>query len=172
MKTYYANKDYVLVNGEVYFLSNEEIKQNDYVFDEPAKLIHSASKLAFPHVNNTNGLFKKIIATTDKTIPGVKHLDRNIFVKPAVDVEELWYNHFGGIPANEEYTKAFIKLYNSNPNQFTFDDMKNAFRAGVLTNTEVGWGGFDSFIEKYKDLSLPYTIQADDEFINVIPKWK
>lgn len=155
MKTLHANRDYVLHNGHV------------HIFKE----------------HYLTGL----LASTDKSLP-VKHIDRSVFVKP-VDMGQIFDNNFDCyadtwqgdaesmqagevVPAMTKDKFVEVMSKNANPNQFTLEDMKNAFRAGVLTNTEVGWDGFDNFIENYKDISPPETIQCDDNYENFKPIWK
>lgn len=181
MKKLHANKDYVLNNGHLYILSNEEININDFISDKYT---------VWQWKDNSSLLGrKKIIASTDKSLP-VKHIDRSLFVKP-VNVGQIFDNSFdcyadtwqgdaesmhAGDVVLAMTKDKFVEVFNktANPNQFTLEDMKNAICAAHHLGTQMGTfeSTEDTILVKLIPISLPETIQCDDNYENLKPIWE
>lgn len=173
MKTLHANKDYVLVSGEIHFVNADFININDACTDGYTTII-------FKDTCSLLGK-RKIIASTDKSLP-VKHIDRSLFVKPvdiintAMDIADEYY-----LLADHNKTHFILGYkagYNANLNQFTLEEMKAAMKA--IYNWQFINGkratNLNDYIRDYlmsiHPISLPKTIQCDDNYENLKPIWK
>ena len=63
--------------------------------------------------------------------------------------------------------KAFVK---PDPDIiFTREDMELSFKAGCLTNSKVGWSGFEEFMNNLRPLSIPASVTIENnQVIEVI----
>lgn len=183
MKTLHANKDYVLHNEQVYFITDEPIQVGEHlmcVLGTPYVDRCTEIDVYDDYLTNYNGNLikwtsgkhvRKITASTDKSLP-VKHIDRSVFVKPVdferlciIEAEERGLKDYD--PSYDVFIDGCDFGYNSNANQFTLEEMKNLWR--LKGNETVN---FDHAMELIRPLSLPETIQCDDNYENLKPIWK
>lgn len=179
--TYHANKSLVLVDNEVYVLSDELIKEGDWYYSSGISFkysIHLCDSKRLADICNSMDA-KKITATTNKNIPNVHHLERKLFVKPDVDVEELAFNYC------DDYQSRLI-----NAHYFQRDNAITHFKAGFNANKKEFERGhlFDLFCrmqmgkiktiedwEQYMNeiqlLSLPSSIEANEYFTEIKVNW-
>ena len=152
LKTLLPNKDYILHEGEIYFISIED---------------------TFPHTGiYIEGKGYKAILSSTASMQGVKQLDRSLFVK-GVDVEELAAIRFP-MSDNSNFDHlhhlrvGFIAGYNANKNEFTRDEVITLMMKAVF---KVGTGEFvdiEEIINNLRPLSLPSSIIIEGEEITKI----
>jgi len=65
----------------------------------------------------------------------------------------------------------FIAGYKANPNEFTREEVELAFKAGCLTNSEVGWSGFEAFMNNLRPLSIPASVTIENNQVIEV-KWE
>jgi len=115
-------------------------------------------------------------ATTDD-VAGIPQLDRNRFVR-GVDVE-LLATDYAMQTHGIEYTEPdmqrdvnatkrdFIAGYNANKNEFTLDEIKQAWQSAYELSES-----FDQVIKRLRPLELPASIEVDEIFNVINVKWE
>lgn len=128
----------------------------------------------------------EVRATTNTSIPNVKHIERSLFVKPEVDVEELAHRsvekyYFENVPKSVVY-KAFLAGYNANKKEFTREEMEQAFEFGRTMKYPEKAKKFadiayhisvvkEKFFNSIRPLSLPKSVECDQEYNVISVKW-
>lgn len=112
------------------------------------------------------GQLRNFYATTNTSIPNVKHIDRIKFMKPDVDVEELAHTNADRLYNRSELSqgwvanvRGFVDGYNSNKKEFTIEELKTAWAFGVEASQ-----GFDEIIKILRPLSIPKSVICDQEY--------
>lgn len=157
------NIDYILHDGEIYFISKEENSENDLMYrSDTRKLFRAEFK------NLQHGSFNIVTHTTNPTLQGVKQLDRKLFVKKedpfykAEDYARARYNR-------EELTSACISGYMAahyaNKKEFTREDMLEAMKYASSHLSSVK--GINAYLDALPKLSLPTSITIDNDIIKV-----
>lgn len=123
------------------------------------------------------GIGTMIGSTKKHENPNMILLNRNHFVKPKEDVEELALNNMGYSTENfdnEDWVQVgyFISGYKANKAEFTMEEMFKCFMAGLKSVDKVGRNEelFDKHINAIRQLSIPeYIVIDNDEILEV--KW-
>lgn len=149
MKTITFTPDTIaLVNGEIYLTPNSHGKT--FVWQ--------------------GGQLRNFYATTNTSIPNVKHIDRSLFVNP--DVEDMkdavreWmydgsYHYF--IEA-----EAIKYGYNANKKDFTREEMEQAMSYATAFPKRP----HEEILNMFRPLSIPKSVICDEEYNIIEVKWK
>lgn len=170
MKTLLPNKDYILLDGEIYILSLEDIKEGDrYFFGnrfELRGLTNFEVGISSTEYYKEQGIMK--ITHSTASLQGVKQLDRSLFVK-GVDVEELYEQAKTniGYDSYDLHDEYFHAGYNANKNEFTKKELNDAlcfaFEMGLLKQPS----SMEEVIKHIRPLSLPSSIIIEGEEITI-----
>lgn len=170
MKTFIANETLLLIDGEVYLLSNENYSIGNWCYDTANEVI-SLFQDSLPKYHYMG--YIKIIAST-KQLPNVKQLPREVFVKGG-DVKIEAEKFLPKVYSEWEY-ELFEAGYNTNKNEFTkgqlTESIKLAYRYGqgnVRPLLQTIGIIFNEFEPK---LQLPKSITTNDELEIISVMWK
>lgn len=115
-----------------------------------------------------------ITHATDHSLEGVKHLDRNLFVKK-VDVEELAFKtaweHSTYEPEVAARVNGFIDGYNAKEGEFTREETIKLIVRAVFDTHAGKFVDPEELVNSIRPLSIPESIELDDEFNVVNVKW-
>jgi hypothetical protein len=124
--------------------------------------------------------FSEIIASTAK-LEGIPRLDRKHFVKPKVDVEEVFVKKIGyetDIFDGDDWDRLehFKAGYNAKEAEFTREDMENAIHAAFICSRIYGEDvDVNEYVRGYlhgiRPLSLPSSITTDENFNVISVEW-
>lgn len=168
--TYTADKNAFIIDGEVYLTGYGPSNSGSYYYNTDLK---TCQQYRCEYGEN-----KMVIYTTNKNLTTVKLLPREVFVKPQVDVEELadkagWeYSTFD--QAASAFSLGFEAGHYANKNQFTKEEMEQAFRSGWSNSENINSSfeledSFEWFLKSIRPLSLPQEITIENH--NVTVKW-
>lgn len=132
-----------LVGGDVYLQSTENSNRTTY------------------HLSNDKNVH--VLASTAK-LEGIPQLDRKHFVKPKVDVEELAWKKYPDEHDSYYKRQAFEDGYNFKEAEFTREDMEACWLAAQKKMNDFNESGFSKFMNELRPLSLPKSIDVDDDF--------
>jgi len=94
---------------------------------------------------------------------GVKIIDRNRFVR-GVGVKMIAADWMGSETINNQMQRGgFIAGYNANKNEFTFDELRQAWEANEP---------FEDYMKRIRPLELPASIEVDEMFNIINVKWE
>lgn len=168
MKTYTANENCFLIDGEVYLINKISlVNLKNNCSRNPVLRTLTIGEVTSLYIWFGNVAF--IVTHSTKTLDGVKLLPRDKFVKPK-DVEKLageFAEKSDWIPWSQEGLafECFKAGHNANPNEFTIDHLKTAWAYGVEAS-----GTFQDLLKIIIPLSLPERIEINEqgEIVNVI----
>jgi hypothetical protein len=136
---YYGN---IWETQHLYFLSDDEIKQNDFCYDKVLNLVFQTDKFTDLKYANKNHLIKKVIATTDKLL--------------CFNSGRVGYN----IPSpNKKFIEHYVEQYNKGN---VIDFVKVEYEIAHISESY-----FDGEQEK---LPLILKVNINDNTINILSR--
>lgn len=174
-----------LVDGEIYLTTTEGIYIDSTVMDAEGDIGKIGAcddnhnvQVVFPDggyslhcvdekCNRHNEKLRVVVATTNTSIPNVKKIDRSLFVKPDVDVEELADKEAKHTYTNKDLIEIasiwFKSGYNANKKEFTREEMEQA----MSYSTAFPKRPHEEILNMFRPLSIPTSVICDEEY-NII----
>lgn len=171
-----------IIDGEVYLLSKDKVNIGDYGYSNnpneknPVFEVKKNMGVLIFQEAGWSGIHK-ILATTNTSIPNVKHIERSKFVNPDVYVEELaqkaiYEEGFHYEMEKQSFKAGFKAGYNANKKEFTREEIEIAYIAGKNHNEfDNAVDGFNVFLTNIRPLSIPKEVICDEEYNVIEIKW-
>ena len=135
--------DIIHLSGEMYMVeSTTDIKVGDWFYNPIGMSVHKVIELSD---GDKKGLWKKVIATTDKKLglPLIPSIEEDIEEKAHAFLRKEMFGNYieGHSTGNKDVVQMMVGFVNSLKKQYTEEDMRNAFNAA----REEDWVGGRNF---------------------------